>query len=438
MQRSVWWQHGSCMKHSRTDTLSRADLETILAVTRALAAPFDLPTMLAEVAAAAQRVLRAERSSVWLYDATAGELVVTVASDLGTLRIPAGRGLVGACARDRQLINVPDCHADARFDASVDRLTGFYTRCSLTLPLIDDRGELVGVLQLLNKHGGVFSPDDEALGLALAAQCAVALSRVRMTAALLEGERLKQELQLARAVQQATLPAALPRVAGYAMQALFLPADLTGGDTYDLALIDQGLLLVLADATGHGIAPALSVTRMQAMLRTAFGLGASLEVAFRHTNDQLALTLPDGRFVTAFVGLLDPAGHCLRFLSGGQGPILHYVASQGCCTVYRATSFPLGAAVIQQLRPAVELAFEPGDWLLLLSDGVYEQADAAGDNFGRQRVEAMVASANAASPAALADQLMAALRAHAGSAPQEDDITAVLLKRLAADPGRAD
>ena len=132
---------------------------------------------------------------------------------------------------------------------------------------------------------------------------------------------------MARVVQMSTLPATMPAIPGYDVYGTFEPAELTGGDTFDLALLDQGLLVVLGDATGHGIAPALSVTQMQAMLRMAFRLGADLETAFMQVNNQLAETLPDDRFITAFIGLLDPSTHQLRFHSGGQGPILHFQAA---------------------------------------------------------------------------------------------------------------
>src|SRR6185369_2972424 len=95
--------------------LSAEDLAILLEVTRSLAAPFDLMSMLAVVTAAARQVLRAERCSVWLHDAEAGELVLEVSSALQRVRIPIGVGLVGACARDRQVLNVPDCYADPRF-----------------------------------------------------------------------------------------------------------------------------------------------------------------------------------------------------------------------------------------------------------------------------------------------------------------------------------
>ena len=286
-------------------SLGVADMEVILAVTSKLAAPFDLMTMLAEVVNAAKQVLHADRGSVWLYDPAANELVLEIATGIAPVRVPAAAGIVGACAHDRKIINVPDCYADARFNRDVDKASGYRTRCMLALPLIDHKDVLVGVMQVLNKAGGVFDADDELLARALAAQCAVALQRVRMTEALIEGEKMRQELEMARAVQMSTLPAVMPALPGYDLFGMSRPASLTGGDTFDLAQLPQGLLVVLGDATGHGIAPALSVTQMHAMLRMAFRLGADLETAFMQVNNQLAATLADDRFITAFIGLLD-------------------------------------------------------------------------------------------------------------------------------------
>jgi len=377
---------------TRQHTLSVGDLEAILEVTRALASPFDLMTMLAEVVNAAKQVLKADRGSVWLYDAGNDELVLEVATGLPPVRVPASVGLVGACARSREIINVPDCYGDPRFDPRVDRESGYHTRCLLTLPLVDHQDVLVGVMQLLNKAGGAFDADDEGVAVALAAQCAVALQRVRMTEALLEGERLHQELEMARVVQMSTLPSAMPSLPGYDVFGVSMPAEETGGDTFDLQPVGRGLLAVLADAAGHGIAPALSVTQMQAMLRMAFRLGADLQTAFAQVNNELADMLPPDRFITAFIGVLDPTAHRVEYQSGGQGPILHFHAAAASCTRHGPTSFPLGAMPIAALRPAPTLELQPGDILVLLSDGVYEYQDAGHEEFGDARVEAIVAA----------------------------------------------
>ncbi|CAG1006127.1 Phosphoserine phosphatase RsbU [Burkholderiales bacterium] len=414
----------------REHRLSADDLEAILGVTSALAAPFDLMTMLGEVVSAAKQVLHADRASVWLHDPATDELVLEVATGIAPVRVPSGAGLVGACARGRTIINVPDCYADPRFDPAVDRASGYRTRCMLTLPLVDHKDVLVGVMQVLNKDGGIFDADDEALATALAAQCAVALQRARMTEAAIEGEKMRQALEMARVVQMSTLPAAMPVTPGYEVCALFRPAELTGGDTYDLATTDRGLLVVLGDATGHGIAPALSVTQMQAMLRMAFRLGADLDTAYLQLNNRLAETLADDRFITAFIGLLDPVAHRLRFHSGGQGPIFHFRAAGGVFERHKPTSFPLGAMPLASPRPPTTLAMEPGDILVLLSDGFYEYADGSGAQFGEARVEEVVAAGRDLPVAALRDAILCAVEAFAGGAPQADDMTAVLVKRV--------
>jgi phosphoserine phosphatase len=409
--------------------LSAQDLQKVLEVTRALAAPFDLMTMLSEVTAAARQVLQAERASVWLHDALAEQLVLKVATDVQDIRIPLGTGMVGACARERRVINVPDCYADPRFDPSVDRRTGFRTRCALTLPLIDHKGGLVGVMQVLNRMGGVFDAADEELAGALAAQCAVALQRVKMLDALLEGERMKQELELARSVQMSSLPSVMPQVPGYDAFGMSRPATETGGDTFDLAQRDGLVLIVLGDATGHGIAPALSVTQMHAMLRMALRLGTDLEAAYLQLNNLLAETMAEDRFITAFIGLLDPAAHTVRYVSPGQGPIVHFHAATGECTTHAPTGFPLAAMPLAKARPALTLGLEPGDILALLSDGIYEYCDSHGEQFGEQRVMDLVAAYRHERMEALCERLLAGLEAFAAGAPQEDDITVVLVKR---------
>jgi phosphoserine phosphatase len=412
--------------------LSARDLEPLLAVASKLAAPFDLMTMLAEVVSAAKQVLKADRGTVWLYDAETDECVLKVATDVDPIRIPAGTGLVGACARNREPINVRDCYADRRFDPTTDKHTGYRTRCMLTLPLIDHKGVLVGVMQVLNKADSVFEEEDERLGTVLAAQCAIALQRVKMTEAMVEGEKMRQQLETAREVQMSTLPATMPQVPGYDVYGLSRPADLTGGDTFDLSLVAPGLLIVLGDATGHGIAPALSVTQMHAMLRMAFRVGTDLESTFMHVNNQLAATLPDDRFITAFIGLLDPAAHRVRFLSGGQAPILHFRAATGACEHHKPTSFPLAAMPLANTRPAVALDMQPGDILVLLSDGIYEYRNGYGEEFGVARVEKLLKTHHGLPMVRFTAILFDWLRAFAGKAPQEDDMTVVLVKRTRA------
>jgi len=405
-------------------------LRRVLEVTRKLAAPFDLDTMLTEVVDASRNILDADRGTVFLYEEESNELIVRVATELGQIRIPADKGIVGESAQSRKLINVPDCYADKRFNRAIDKQTGYRSRCMLTIPLIGYEDSLIGVLQILNKNSGTFDEQDEFIAVALAAQAAVVLHRARIAEQMLESERLDREITIARDVQMGTLPKEMPTLEGYGFAGAFEPTDQTGGDLYDFVpLDDKRLFLLMGDATGHGIGPALSATQVRAMLRVAIRLNSSLDDAFVHINDQLCDDLPDDRFVTGFFGLLDANTHAVRFHSGGQGPIMHYHAMSGDYDWHPATTFPLGYMPQVNLGDALELQLAPGDVLGVISDGIYEYENESGVQFGQAGVAAVIDSM----PDATADELVAtilkAARKHGGSAPQADDITIVLARR---------
>ena len=168
---------------------------------------------------------------------------------------------------------------------------------------------------------------------------------------------------------------------------------------------------------------------MHAMLRTALRLGADLDLAYMQVNNQLAETLPDDRFITAFIGLLDTETHRVRFHSGGQGPILCFRPLTQAFSRRKTTSFPLAAMTLPAPRTAVKFDFEPGDILVLLSDGIYEYHDPDGEQFGEARVEALVREHHDKPMAELSKRLLDAVQTFARGAPQEDDITFVLVKR---------
>lgn len=414
-----------------TDMGDTKALRQILEVTRKLAAPFDLDTMLAEVVDASRDVLNADRGTVFLYDEAANELVVRVGTELDHIRIPADKGIVGECAQTRQLINVPDCYADERFNRAIDKQTGYRSRCMLTIPLIGYEESLVGVLQILNKNGGVFDERDEFVAQALAAQAAVVLHRARLTEQMLASERLDREISVARDVQMGTLPKNMPVIAGYDFGGAFSPTDQTGGDLYDFVPLGKNrLFLLMGDASGHGIGPALSATQVRAMLRVAMRLESSLDDAFLHINDQLCDDLPDDRFVTCFFGLLDAETHSILFHSGGQGPIMHFQAEMGEYEWHPATTFPLGYMPQTELQAPVRSTLDPGDVFGLISDGIYEYENEAGEQFGRRGVVRVLEENPEAGAQELVDKIMAAARTHGGQAPQADDITIVLARRL--------
>jgi phosphoserine phosphatase len=414
---------------SGQETLSRDALLRILDVSQKLAASYDLMQLLDEVVEAGREVVLSDRGSLWLFDAAQNELVLKIPAQKPELRVPANQGLVGECLSKKTIINVKDAYTDSRFSQATDHRTGYKTHSILSIPLMGRQGEPVGVMQLLNKRGGVFEHNDELMAAALAAQCAVALQRTQLTEALLLKERLDEEVSLAREIQMGTLPDAMPQVAGYDLYGQFLPTEQTGGDTFDLVILKDKLFMLVGDATGHGFGPALSATQMQSMLRVAFRCGAELDQAYTHVNNQLSEDLPDDRFVTAFMGMLDPHSHQLEYYSGGQGPILFFHSASGQCEWRRPSTFPLGVMEIDSPGEVQSFDFEPGDVLALLSDGIYEYVNDQGAEFGQQRVEQWISDHHRLDARESGKLLMQMVKEFGSGAAQADDITIVIIKR---------
>ena len=414
---------------TRIDELPNEGLLRILELTQKLSGRFSLDYMLTEVLQAGLDVLQADSGSLWLYNAEDDTIEMRLPMVEPFITVAAGEGLVGECLDKDEVINVEDCYSDARFNPEVDKKTGYKTRSLLSIPLIGFEKSRVGVLQLLNKKTGPFNQLDESLAMALAAQSAVALQRTGMIEALVAKERLDEEVAIAKEIQLSTLPDEMPQVPGYDFGSGFLPAEYTGGDLFDLVSIADDVFILLGDATGHGLGPALSATQMQAMLRVAFRVGADLDQAYIHVNNQLVEDLPDNKFLTAFIGFLNPRSHKVRYHSGGQGPILHYRALDKSCEWFPPTSFPIGVMELETVDPPAEIQLAPGDILAVISDGVFEYENELHEPFGEDRVADVFQSYEGSSMDELKDKLLEAVFAFGGKAEQLDDITIILVAR---------
>jgi phosphoserine phosphatase len=395
-----------------------------------LSAPIGLDELLVHVIDAARDVLRADRGTVFLYDRKSDELFIKVATGVQDIRFPASRGIAGECAQSRRVVNVPDCYADTRFNPEVDRKTGYRTRCLLTVPLVGVDDQLVGVMQVLNKQSGVFDDTDERIATALASQAAVALQRAVLIEEQIVKKKLERDLDIAKEIQQGLWPEKMPDIAGYDIAGWSRPTDQTGGDIYDVLPLDaHGAMLLLGDATGHGVGPAISVTQVRAMLRMAVRLEADLDRTFTQINEQLCEDLSAHRFVTAFVGLLDSIGHQVIYHSGGQGPILHFHADTGACDKIEASTFPLGIIAGHQPERPAPIRLAPGDILALVSDGIFEQQNDAGEQFGDERTIALIRDNQHRPMAELIPIIDEQVLRFAGSRHQLDDMTILLVKR---------
>jgi phosphoserine phosphatase len=411
------------------------DLHVILDVARAMTATPELDDLLVMILAAARRILNAEKATLFMYDAATNELFSRFTSDTKEIRFPADRGIAGAVAQSRQTLNIPDAYADSRFNREVDRKTGYRTRCLLTIPLMGLDEKLVGVMQVLNKTEGVFAAYDEHLGEALAAQIGVALQRAQLMDHYVHKKQLEKALAIARDIQQSLLPKEVPHVPGYDIAGWNQPADETGGDCYDfIPLPNQRVAITLADATGHGIGPALIVAETRALLRAVAAKAADAGDTLGQANSWLAADLTGGRFVTTFFGILDPVAHQMEYASAGHGPLFWYQAKTGQITSTDATGLPLGLMDPFENVPVPPVPFESGDMGILLTDGFIEAQDVAGKFFGADRVKALIVENAQRSAGEVVNVLKDAVAHFMQGRPPLDDLTVVIVKRSAPSP----
>ncbi|MBM4113205.1 MAG: GAF domain-containing protein [Phycisphaerae bacterium] len=444
---------------SRRSRMPPETAAKLLSVSRRLAESGDLESILRLVIDALRDLLRAERATVFEYDATSDELFTAVAHGIGnrgaeaslldgapanppTIRIPATKGIAGAAATSREIVNIPDAYADPRFNRAVDMTTGFRTRNILAIPLVDHERNLVGVAQVLNKDPGVFDRVDEEIAAGLSAHAAVAIKRGRLMEDRLARDRMERDLLVARTIQQQTFPSDLPHVPGIDVAATSVPADQCGGDAYDvLALLDgavcppdsapNALLLLLADATGHGIGAALSSMQTRGMVRVGVRLGQTVDRIAEETNSQLCEDLPGGRFVTAWIGRLSPDTGALESFSAGQGPLLIYRRATDCFESLPTDGPPLGVFAWEDPVAVTRTTVGAGDIVLALTDGFFEAEAPEGGQFGQSGVESIVRRHRDAPAATILKALADAVLDHTANGPAADDRTGIVLVRRA-------
>jgi len=301
----------------------------------------------------------------------------------------------------------------------------------LVVPLVTS-GELVGLLQLgprLSERD--YSKDDRQLLESLARYAAPALRLGQLVreqeAEARERERIEQELQVAQLIQQQFLPKALPELPTWHIAAFYRPARTVGGDFYDFIPLDDGrVMVVTGDVTDKGVPAALVMASTHALLRDNSTRLASPSDVLARVNDLLCEDIPAHMFVTCLAIVLDPPTGRIEFANAGHN--LPYVRGiDGVVRELRATGMPLGLMPgMTYEQPAAMI--EPGEQLLLYSDGLIEQHDASGAMFSFDRTKSVLSSARESDE--LTDVCMTALATFTGpDVEQEDDITLVTLRR---------
>jgi serine phosphatase RsbU (regulator of sigma subunit)/predicted ester cyclase len=341
---------------------------------------------------------------------------------------PGREGYMRLLAEDRAALS------DVRTTFEYQATDGDMVVSRLTMRSTHDRGEMMGVaptgqervstgIVIHRISGGKIAEEwSESSGLA-------SLMERRLEEEARERERVEQELRVARRIQQASLPKAVPVLESWQITPFYQPAREVGGDFYDFHLFSEGRLgLVVGDATGKGVPAALVMATTCGMLRLAAQSPSSPGETLQRLNEALFTSIPPNMFVTCFYGVLNPESGLLTYANAGHD--LPYLRRRGgACEELRARGMPLG------LMPGMsyeekEIELDAGEAALFYSDGLVEAHDFKGEMFGFPRLRALVAEH--AEERSLEETLLEELYYFVGEGwEQEDDITLLTLRRSA-------
>lgn len=243
--------------------------------------------------------------------------------------------------------------------------------------------------------------------------------------------RLQRDLETARDIQQSLLPHDPPTVSGFAIAGWNKPADDTGGDYYDWCPLPDGRWIVtLADVTGHGIGPALIAAACRAYSRANFRSHSDLSQIFSGVNAALSRDLDPARFVTYVGAACKPGTGKIEVLSAGHGPLLLYSAAKDSFAELDSQGVPFGILPEFSCGPPACLSLHPGDLFLLITDGFIEWENEKGELFGSVRLQQAVRASRHQAPQEILKALYHAVVAFSNGTAQQDDLTAVVIKRV--------
>jgi sigma-B regulation protein RsbU (phosphoserine phosphatase) len=364
-------------------------LKTLSHISREFSSILDLNELLSKIATTMRDLMDYDAFSILSVDHQAKALkhLFSIRYDqrVNIDNVPLGKGLTGAAAESREVVRVHDTAKDPRYIASHPDI-----RSEVAVPLIvQDR--VVGVMDLESDRVGYFSDDHVRTLALLAPQVASSVENARLYAELAQRERrMEEDLEAARELQRILLPDAEPEIEGLEAAVRLRPAREISGDIYDIFEQREGqTVIAMGDVSGKGAAAALYGGLMSGLLRTLAPRRPRPAELMRALNDALVERRVEARYVTLGLVLWDSTTR--RIVMANAGAIPPMICRGSEILKIRVEGVPLG---LLDAREYEEVTFqaEPGDTIVLYSDGITDHINASGTEFGRGRLAQLVRS----------------------------------------------
>jgi len=287
------------------------------------------------------------------------------------------------------------------------------------------RGHFLGVIYLDSRRPAAFSKLDRQILDALAADAASILDNARLVERERERQRLEQEIGIARDIQQALLPKNFRNYPHLSVSGINFPCLSVGGDYFDVfPLSDNRTAFLIADVSGKGLGAALLTTMLQGAL-SGMTLGTDPALVFNHVNRFLCDHAEVGRYATMFFGILNTEGHLEYINAGHPSPFL--IRRGVAEDIFNEGSYPVGL-VPEAEYTAVCVQLEPGDTMVLFSDGVTEAMDPDEELFGVPRLKGVLSGQMNSPLEDIQSLVLQAVENFTRGASQADDVTLLLVR----------
>lgn len=398
----------------------------------ALLSSSGLDDTLNQVASLVFEAVPAERCVIMLRDETAEDgMKITVArlrgKDERLEEVRISRTVMEEVMKKGNSVLTSDAQHDPRYASQTMMLLGI--RSVLAVPLSVGEDAVFGIIYADSPTDKtVFSEEHLNILTTLASVASIRVENAKLLEERFEKERIKHELELATEIQQSFQPSSPPVMDGYEFQGISFSCYEIGGDYYDFIPTGEGKMLVaLGDVSGKGTAAALLMSSLHAAIHGQVAAKTSLHQTVIAVNQYLAENTPTNRFVTLFIAELDPPTGILNYINAGHNPPL-VGRADGSVQLLDSGGFPLGIIPSAEFEVG-KVQLSPGDALVIYSDGVSEANNLKGDEFGMERLTQVISKNLKASAAGLRDKVESALSAFTQTAPANDDITLVIVKR---------
>jgi sigma-B regulation protein RsbU (phosphoserine phosphatase) len=407
------------------------ELSILNDLARAIGASVDSQDIIHKIVDRSMRAVKAEQTVVTLVDRridqSAKTLIRAMSSSAEHPKYHLNESLLGWMYLEKKPLLSDAPAQDDRFrgvawDTSIRNI--------LCVPLVV-KGELIGVITSYNKKGfdGGFTEDDQRLLAIIAGQSAQIIENARLYEEEKALATMTEQVRLAARIQQDLLPKSPPAIEGYDLAASTIAALMVGGDYFDFIRMGERVEICLGDVSGKGVPASLLMANLQATLRgqSAPDIGVAETVA--RSNRQLYATTDPEKFATLFIGVLEPetgrmwycnAGHERPMLFRRDGTLERL--SRGGLALGIVDAFPYEEAVA---------TLEPGDSLVIYSDGIPDATDEIGTFFGEERLTQCVSNHRHLDAAGLMGCIIDSVQAHEHGAPRADDLTIVVVMRKA-------